>query len=906
MLERFLGIHPGERKSLFFFCLLGFCWSIATSSGVALSDALFLKHVGSQALAYTFALSALGLFMMSGLFMYFLNRLNINQTFQRCIYLAILFHLTMFALISFGYQSKAIWIFFKVFAYVFQIAFASCFYSYLDQFFELQNAKRVFSILYSAIFLGMAVSGAILLLSFSSFGTLGMITLILLSLVTSSFLLRYITKSVTAIEDEHQEFSVTKTSYRELFRAIVKSKFTSIFLLVNILMETLMVVTEFQYMSGLEEAFKFADPSALTTYLGKLYLWGSLFNIVFGVLLYSRLVKKIGLNNMILIVPIFLTYLFGNWMFASFLSLSIMGFMTVEGVFSLVNDNNFNLLLNAAPLKLKNKIRITCEIMLEPCGMLLSALLLAVMHTHSKALGLGIALVLLGLTFIMRAYYAKGIFYNLISHVIPFNSNRADWITRVTKQKCSKSKQHFLNQFNQQTTKEKLFLVEYALKFNDEDFLLKLLKKISQCSDQLQINVLHLIDKHALNPVGDSLEPYFNLWAKKSEQVKAHATFFKAKQNLLSIEEAKAYLQDPNPYLMGSAILTLLKKMPHTNLAIYSSDQLLKMLTSNDEQSSLIALETLKHFPILDFKREVIKHLKSSVETIKAKALIALRELMTQDDYSYTNTLIDHLREEKCADIKVLILKVIEKIASPKLIEKLLILGISFSKQEKKLLNQMIEGLGVSIISTLVKVYQNEELPDKTRLLAASSLAKVSLIDLKQAFDQTIEETIYKAHFYFYHNLTIQKSNPYTNLNLLELALKNSFRSKLKLILEPLALINHFDKGEYLYHSLVSSNPKTYSHAIESIDKMCSVKLYKKLHPIIDKGMQADFLKLYYQEDIPILSLDKLLKELEKTPSYVNQAISLNILDRLSAKEDIKLTKSLKRFTSKFLEGANQ
>lgn len=904
MLQRFLGIHPGENKNILLFSLLGFFWSIASSCGIALSDAFFLKYVGTETLAITFTYTAVAMFCMSGIFIYLYNRFDINQIFYTSLVTGILFFTTIFSFILAGVEAQALWIVFKIFTYIFQIAYISLFFTFLDQFFELQNAKRVFSILYCPIFLGMSVSGAILSLSFSKLGLFGILILILVSLTASLLLLRYIKQNVKRMPDDHQEFTIIKTPKRALFKAIFTSPFTLLFVSGSIVLQTLLVLTEFQYMSGLELSFASQDPSELTRFLGNLYFWGSLINILFGLCFYGRLVKKIGLNNVILIVPLFFTSLFTSWMFSTHLFLPVMGFIAVEGLLALLEDNNFNLLLNAVPLKLKNKIRITCESLLEPLGMLVSSLLLLLFQAHSKVIGLGLSILFLILTSLMRAYYTKGIFYNLISHLIPFGQNKMDLKSKISKREYRQSRNQFLAQFYEMKEGEQLFLLESALRFHDLKFIEQLLNKVTKLSGPIKLHVLDLFESHA-PALTLKFIPHFQFWTKQDPSMRRDFFFFLSKMKLLEAEVAQNYLSHSCPKIKGASLLTLRQKLPHSFESKEARKILYQLLISLDEEENLIAIQILKYERLKDFKSKVFELLNTSSLRVKEAILNTLPYLLDEQDTQYAPILLKYLQDEEYSSLKPHLLEVIGVIGDEFLIKELLIRSCHFTLQERRVLIKVVKNIGSKAISELESILQNIHLPDTVRLLSAKILEKISHRHLKLIFKKIWQTEIERAYFYLYHTKTIQKSLPHLNLTLLETALKNSYDSVLKFLIETLALINRFEQGEHLVKSLQSKLPKTFSHALETLDKLCSAKYYKKFKPLIEDEHEDDFIKLYHKLNLPILTLDNLLDRLEQTPSYTNQMIVPLFRDRFNIPGSEKkepANKKLDHFTLELLE----
>ena len=877
MLERYLCIRHDERKKVLLFFLVSFAWSIAASFGVVLSDALLIKFAGAQSLPLSFTIAAVGMLLFSGIFLYLYNRKEVSQIFKRWVFGAIVFYLVSFFFICTHVKNPYFFIFFKAISYIIQIGFYSCFWSFVDQYFALQNAKRLFGIFYSAIFLGTAVAGAVVTFSNNSSTIYLILALIVLSLSCCSFLITYIQNKMSKLPDDFQEFVVTKTSPRELIKYIVNSPFTLLLLSFCIMLQILLVITEYEYLFGLQLLFGSHSGNDLTQFLGRLYLFGSLFNIFFGVFIYGRLIKKAGLNNVILIVPLFFTSLFCGWYVSSHLIFSVMGFIAVEGVLTLVEDNNFTLLLNAVPLKVKNKIRIISESLIEPIGILISSLLMMLFQSKSKTLGLCLSLLFLVVGLLLRAYYTKGIFYNLVSHLFNFQSDSHTIKKPVSKKDYHQSKSEFIHQFLGLKSNEQFFLVECALKFNDTPFLETLLNKISKLSDSIKVQVMDALCDYP-QTISDNFLPLMNQWAKKSPELHNHLIFHKAKMGLIDLSHFQE--DTPNLHYKVSKYLLTLKKNSNS---LASKEVFAEMLASSSEEEITLAVESLRFLPDHTFTSKLIELLlsKQNLRHVLLKTLVASLQSV---DAPFLSTLLIELENEKHIPYRKLLLTCISKVLNEQNFETVLLHSAHWKIFERKELLNIALKLKFSIESTLISSLENKSYPDKTRLLSGQILAKLNRKLLKISFERLFNYEIRRAYLYYYHFITIQKSYPYTNLDLLQQALKNTYDSILDFIIQIQAHIQNFERGEYLAQSIHSSNPKTMSHAIETLQKICPSKLYKKLQPLVEPGHEDSFFKAYHKKELPILSLDGLLDLLENSSSNVNRMIVFFLKNRLNIK----------------------
>ncbi len=874
MLERLFCIRPSEKKNVLFFSLLAFAWSISVSFGVAYSDILLIESVGSQSLPFAFIITSFGLFAFSGILLYFYNRRSIHQIYYLWAGISAALYFLAFVALSLGINSKMFFIFFKAFCYIIQIGFYSCYWTFIDQYFELQNAKRLFGIFYSAIFLGTAVSGAVMTFFTSSVQSPWIVLAItVFPIVCSGLIVRLINKDLKKLPDDFEQFVVIKTRTKDLVKSIVTSPFTLLLLLFCVLLQILLVITEYEYMFNLQSIFVHSSDKGLTEFLGELYFFGGIFNILFGFFIYGRLIKKAGLHNALLLVPVFFTSLFFGWAFSNHIFLTVMGFIAVEGVLTLVEDNNFTLLLNAVPLKLKSKIRIISESLIEPLGILLSSGLILLFQQHSKVLGLCLSLLMLGVGLLMRAYYTKGIFYNLVSHLINFQKPKHSWETQVERKDYQRSKQKFLQQFLSLKTREQLFIFECGLRFNDRRFLHILMGKITKLPSSVKLLFLEILDDHP-NDVSKQFQPYFQYWIKKDPSLYKFLIFHLAKMDLIARDQI---LDTQCPYSRASMALI----QSGANSSVDSEQLLQAMLMSDDETENKVAIEAVRFSKIGNYTPTLMDLLEKK-PLLRESILKTLSTTLDQRNKHLLPVFLSELESENQRSTRYLLVDCIEKTLDHSNLKTVLLQTINWKEPEKRDLERTILNMSIESIPILVDVLECDAYPDKTRLFSGQILAKLDKKMLKSSFDKICSQEIKKAYLYHYHYITIQKSYPFSILNLLEQALNHSLNSILDFIIQMQAHIQDFEQGEILTQSIHSSNPKTYSQAQETLQKMCSRKVYTQIRPLVEESHEKEFFKSYHELKLPVLSLEKLLDLLEKSSSKVNRMIVFSLKDRLN------------------------
>ena len=124
------------------------------------------------------------------------------------------------------------------------------------------------------------------------------------------------------LEEHHESHNTVSVDLKSIIQTVFKSKFTLYLLFFYFSMQLIAVVTEFNYMGSYEKAFENSPENTLTEFNGRVGMWISLGNMLFGMFAYSRLVRKLGINNIILFAPSCFFVIFVFWFFKDALRFS--------------------------------------------------------------------------------------------------------------------------------------------------------------------------------------------------------------------------------------------------------------------------------------------------------------------------------------------------------------------------------------------------------------------------------------------------------------------------------------------------------------------------------------------------------------------------------------------------------
>lgn len=900
-LRQLFNIYPGEERSSFLFALLGFLWSFGASCGLRLSDALFLLHVGSEQLPYAFICIAISLFCLVTIFLYSLNTFSLDRIFLSALSIGGgIYLLSYLALLSDHFHSASeFWFFIHVFCSVFLLVLITCYWSFVDQFFDLQDAKRIFALLNSAIIFGFACAGGLISLGYFSLESLFLI--VLGSLLLTAGHVIYINNHFTIVHEDTVEHEASNNSYsiRAIIQSVMTSPFTITLLVTNLFLQVLSVMTECHYMTAIEGYYRnqsLAIPksqaeAAITLFLGECTAWVSMGNILFGVFCYGRMVRRIGVNRVLLVAPICF-FLFFALMFlpSETLVIPILGFAFVEGISYSIEDNNFTLLINAVPSGLKYRIRVAVESFFEPLGMLIGSLLLLIPGINSILLGFALGLVTVTIALAQRSYYTKAILKNLSANALHFERKTRHWFRRMKSKDRDLNKERLLGNLNTLDVPSRLLSYEALLKSEDPLVLSPILKDMTTLGEKELISAILVLDKSPFSgdrEVIDQVQSW--LLHTGSPELKGRLSFYLAKQRKLSSILAYENLDSDNLHLRASSILALRNsptKLPQkdpVDSVEVSTKHVTELLSSDlvDEQAMAISILGL------DSNAEnvelLLPYLRSpSIEVLRA-TVKAISQISDKSCQYFAPSLLDLLAAHPDNQVRLFCLEALGKMDDSSIAHSIIYASSHFRPNERRKAEEVIAGMGAHTVPVLLSLTKDPSMQDSCRLLAGRSLGRIDLRELKNNLFDIVKKEIARASFYFYHGQTIQSKNPELDLDLLSESMMTGVNTLIDFIIQLLSVAGSIEDKELLSRSLRSKNQKTHSHAVETLEKTCDRKIFSLLLPLIDDSPLEHKLSTCLKKGVQPLTLVPLLEKLSQSPSKLDQVTAATINARLDA-----------------------
>lgn len=784
-----------------------------------------------------------------------LEKIGNYRYFQGQVGAGLIFYLATTALIFFFGEERMpafFWIFFNVMAYAIFTLLNSTFWNYLDYHYNMQDAKRLFSLFNSATFLGMTTAGAVLswgLLSSSAF-----LFLIFLTLLLSGLIIYYTFHNLPRIDTSNENGKEEALpSLKESLSAILSSGFAFFLVLSNFMIESLTYLCEFKFQTDFEHYFRLggleAHASSMTNdysiFIGKLTAIVAFSNLIFSLFGFSRAINRFGVQNTLLTIPILFFSVFLGWLTLPMnLAVPILGFVIVEGAMYSIDYNNFNLVINGVPFRHKGVIRYIIESFFEPFSLFVAGSLLYFFSPWATLISLLISMTLLGSKLYLRSAYPYALLQNLMdssfNHFKTF-SNLWQSLRKGEKEENLASLKEGLLKTG---TERSYSSAKLLLKIGGKEAQLVLTHFYSLKNSKEKSEILNLI---ADSPISESKELvdyliHF-LTEQTSDEFLSHAAFY---LSLIGKLPQKAIVFSPNsdnPYLVGASIVEFWREKQRA-----CEQALDRLLDSASNIQRAIGLKVLGLSPFHSYKETLIRHLAHDDIIPARQAALSLSKHTTQKDRHLLWKLTDLALKIEDLETEKALLKAVCQIASPEDLPKIMRSLIHLERGQLAFFeSQILDNLEKRSMTPLKQIMLNPEEDNKTRLASTRMLTRLAKQEADPLVYELIEKETEKAWFYFYHAYALPwKEEKRIDYRFKE-ALLTGYQTTLNFIIQLLGAGGLVESGEILAYTLLNGNEKIQGQALETLEKFCPKKIYNLIYPFFGFAKKETML-LYFEK----------------------------------------------------------
>ncbi len=897
LFRKAFGIYQGEGAHSIRFVRLALLWAFGSCCMETLSDGLFLTHVGAESLPSVYLSIALGMIGVSSLVLYSLRLTSPYRIFTSAMVAGISLALFASFMIT-GSPPEWFWYFFKIASKMFFAVMIATSWTFTDQYHDLQDAKRVYSLYSAAYFLGSIISGTAINLFLDKISFSGILIASACSIFCAFIEARGIALRAKAVHDDTIEgiFTGSRDTFSSVVNLIVRSKFALILLSLSLVTQLLITVTEFNYMDAFGRFFDVsadlieAEEGEIAEFIGKCRAWISACNIFIGTFFYSRFVRRLGLHNVVLITPLFFLLVYAGWVVRDSMMLAILGLIAVDGILFTIEDNCFNLLSNAVPAKLKSKVRIINDSFFEPIGTLISSAILFCAQSESRWIGLILTVLTLILSLGIRAIYSKAIFMNLKDNALHFERKIKHWIGSMTRRDQKETKKDILESLRSSSEETQLLAIETLLQVEDASVLPQILQVGKRLGTLSKIHLMKLLESSAFADDARVIE-IIDQWIDGSEssELTKWGHFYLAKKGLQHPDKVENDLDHPDLFLRGAAILTLKKSLANHSLdyaalnRTIATKKLDLMLKSSRIDEISMGLDILSEEQALESAERALPFLSHESVLVKRAAARCISRLSDKRMSRHAPRIIEELEAARDNTFRLHCLDALGKIGDSTTVKDLLLASVYLRPNERRRTEEIITQMGLKTVPLLLAMSKDLSLPVRARIQAGKVLGRLALPQLQANLIDIIDIEIERAYFYFYFGHTIQKQYPLYDLEMLQNALLTGYQSVIDFIIHLLGAAGSLEDPELLVRALHSRNAKIHSHAVESLEKTCDLRIFRLIAPLVDDLPIEEKMAacLRWQGDFPNLTLSELLGKLEMSPTLFDKIVATRLKAQL-------------------------
>lgn len=426
-LHRLLRIEPGEGRKVAQFATLGLLLQVGLSLGSAAADSLFLVNVGADKLPHIYLIMPAIMMFYIPAYSYLLGRWGIVRVFDLTLSMLVAGGIALWILFNQAGDISPVWLCYvaKLYSSLWYVGTYSLFWNFIDNYFDLNDAKRLFALFAAGSAVGAIIGGSMVGPLSHAYGVSPLFLLWAVSAGLCWPLGVWTRKTTLAFDTEEDDYDDDNgaSNSTHVVRRLFSSPYAVILTL--LLFATLITATicEFQYLgvfaSGLEEA-------ELAGLLGRLTAMVNVLNLGITLFFFNRLVARLGVPNVALIQPIAYALVF-TWLLLDrgFLS-AAGGFLAYQGIMTAIDYNNVNLLFSGLPAENRKQIRTFIEGIGEPLATATAGVFLFFIGGDLDPADLSMggalaALTCLALVFALRSRYSGAIAANLKREWLDFS-----------------------------------------------------------------------------------------------------------------------------------------------------------------------------------------------------------------------------------------------------------------------------------------------------------------------------------------------------------------------------------------------------------------------------------------------------------------------------------------------------
>jgi hypothetical protein len=754
--RRLLKVRKGEGPQVFQFCLLSALLQAGLAIGMSATDALFLARVGPERLPVIYLLTPVVMLVYIPIYSYLTSRWGIDR----------LLDLTLLVLAAGGvvfcfilrHAPPVYFYAAKLYAGLWYIALYTLFWNFTENFYDIQDAKRLFPIFSGGASTGAMLGGGLVGIASRRLPVQHLfLAWALLALVALPLGVRLRRRGQRIAADESDEPRRFLEEVRETRRFVRQSPYVRVFAAVLFAALVLTAALEFQYSTVFSEGRSAAQLAAL---LGTLFAAVNGFNLLLNFFLFNRMVLTLGVGNVILITP--LVYL-GSFLFLLFhggFGAGIWGFFAYQGILASVDWNNVNFLFNAVPAAARRQVRAVIEGVWEPVATAAAGgflLLFATAQgysllTHRAAkegvaflapegisvLGLAVAVLYLLLAAVLRTNYLKSMVTNMKREWLDFSRPEAAVLIGLSRDELQRLSER--TREDDEQARAALRILWLNDRRHGLERLLEYLARVDEAEREAAAPLLEMMlteeEHESLRALLEWLDTHSGLLGPALQQVLA-------RHGLIPPQEAAQRRQSPDPAERAAAVIASWDAwdLAERREAVAGAQALLK--GSGEERAA--AVRALGGSKQERSAPAVAACLQDPEPEVRREALSSLQRLATPDSSRLAPCLLWAIATGD-AEERLLAIEALRKIADPGSFMPLLALSDRFSPAERRQAEALLYDAGLRSVPAAVAVLRDSRAAYPARSIAARALARIAFPQLESLSSALIHDELERAY----------------------------------------------------------------------------------------------------------------------------------------------------------------
>lgn len=838
--KKLLRIRDGEGTKVLEFALLAALLEAGTAVGISAADSLFITKVGADKLPFIYMITPVIMLFYVSVQTFLTGRLGSDRLFDLILGTLAAGGVTVFFIISFSpvlpfqdITGRFIYYFVKLYAGLWVLALYTMLWNFIDSYFDILDAKRLFSFFSGGMALG-AMFGGVLVTVSVQFLNVEFLFIVwsVLAVLSYPAVKRLRKRYVTLAEDEEE----TKEESRALERiknvtgAARRSPYVILLTFLFLFILVLSTVCEYQYMTIFEEGRSAAEVASL---FGKLFFIVNCFNLIVNLLLFNRLVIFFGVRNTALIQPAIYVAVFSFLLLFNGLAAAVFAFFACQGFLVSIDSNNQNFLFNALPAKVKSELRIFIEGIGEPLATAAAGLFLVFassrMGPESISLtGLAASVFTLCIVLALRPEYVTAMVSNLRSAWLDFSLHPGEKTNVITREELTALEKTALSDDPRKAIPAIAALRPYNLMAALEA-LLKFLDNAlpsdqRECADVFS-EILKQEDSDIFRRV--------LAWVKETHAVlDAQILEELGRYNLLSAEEIEQLLKTTSPDTRAAGAVALWSS--------WKIDDNLRSISLTHDfmrgtvEEQIAAIRTIGKSAQPRYAHFLVNYMENNSSSIRKQALASMFDLLDEDSDRLIPEFLEVIRRGDKTE-RLMALNALEKLKNGSSISPLLFMSPMFSPFEKRKVESIILSAGLQSVPILVSILENPYCPHSGKSISARALGKLAMPQLESIAPDLIGKELDNAYSLLSSQWVLSSQREIKpSTGFLARYFGEIRTSLIEFVLEVLTITGRLPDFELMASSLRSDSFKDRANAIETIEQGCSREVFKRLLPLID------------------------------------------------------------------------